>query len=54
MRSSKKLLLQESEVSEVAWMDYSECLRKVSDHSFQNCIYEDELNMVGKALGIFI
>lgn len=50
----KKLILQESEVSEVAWMDYSECIRKVSDHSFQNCIYEDELNMVGKALGIFI
>lgn len=50
----KKLILQESEVSEVAWMDYSECLRKVADHSFQNCIYEDELNMVGKALGIFI
>lgn len=50
----KKLILQESEVSEVAWMDYTECLRKVADHSFQNCIYEDELNMVGKALGIFI
>lgn len=50
----KKLILQESEVSGVAWMDYTECLRKVADHSFQNCIYEDELNMVGKALGIFI
>lgn len=50
----KKLILQESEVSEVVWMDYAECLRKVSDHSFQNCIYEDELNMVGKALEILI
>ena len=25
-----------------------------ADHSFQNCIYEDELDMVGKALGINI
>lgn len=50
----EELTLQESEVSEAAWMDYAECCRKVADHSFQNCIYEDELDMVGKALGITI
>ena len=50
----EELTLQESEVSEAAWMDYAECCKKVADHSFQNCIYEDELDMVGKALGITI
>src|SRR5699024_12496001 len=50
----EELTLQESEVSEAAWMDYAECCRKVADHSFQNHIYEDELDMVGKALGINI
>ena len=50
----EELTLQESEVSEAAWMDYAECCKKIADHSFQNCIYEDELDMVGKALGINI
>lgn len=48
------LTLQESEVSETAWMDYKECRRKVAGHLFQNCIYEDELDMVGRALKISI
>lgn len=47
-----QLKLQESEVSEAAWMDFAECRRKVSDGSFEHCIYEDELDIVGKALGI--
>ena len=49
-----ELTLQESEVSETAWMDYKECRRKVAGHLFQNCIYEDELDMVGRALKISI
>ncbi len=47
-----QLKLQKSEVSEAAWMDFAECRRKVSDGSFEHCIYEDELDIVGKALGI--
>ena len=46
------LTLQESEVSAVEWMDYDECRKKVSDNSFEHCIYADELDIVGKALGI--
>ena len=52
--NTAELTLQESEVSETAWMDYQECRRKVAGHLFQNCIYEDELDMVGRALKISI
>ena len=52
--NTAELTLQESEVSETAWMDYKECRRKVAGHLFQNCIYEDELDMVGGALKISI
>ena len=52
--NTAELTLQESEVSETAWMDYKECRRKVARHLFQNCIYEDELDMVGRALKISI
>ena len=52
--NTAELTLQESEVSETAWMDYEECRRKVAGHLFQNCIYEDELDMVGRALKISI
>lgn len=48
----KRLTLQESEVSEVAWMDYDECRKKVTENLFKHCIYEDELEIVGKALEI--
>ena len=46
------MTLQESEVSEVEWMDFGECRKKVSENTFEHCIYEDELDIVGKALGI--
>ena len=52
--NTAELTLQESEVSETAWMDYKECRRKVAGHLFPNCIYEDELDMVGRALKISI
>ena len=46
----KDLTLQESEVEEVIWMDYEECMRKVADGTLPNCIYEDEFRMVGEWL----
>ena len=36
------MTLQESEVSEVEWMDFGECRKKVSENTFEHCIYEDE------------
>lgn len=47
-----ELSLQESEVEEILWMDYEECRKSICDGSLDNCIYEDEFEMVGKYLGI--
>ena len=48
----RKLTLQESEVSEVRWMDFARCYQAVREKTIKNCIYLDELDMIGKALGI--
>lgn len=50
--NAKTLTLQKSEVSEVIWMDYMECREQVKANSFRNCIYLDELDMLGRKLGI--
>ncbi len=47
-----RLSLQESEVSEVIWMDYTECRARVENHTMKHCIYMDELDMIGRALGL--
>ncbi len=47
-----ELILQESEVEEVIWMDYAACLAGIREQSFTNCIYEEELRMLGGALGL--
>ena len=50
------LALQKDEVSEVIWMDYAECREMILDKSlkefFPHCIYMEEFDMVGEALGI--
>ena len=48
----EKLTLQESEVSEVMWIDFAECREKIRDKSLPNCIYLGEFDMIGKKLGI--
>ena len=48
----ERLHLQESEVSKVIWMDYQECYRKIRENGFTHCIYTDEFEMLGKALGL--
>ena len=52
----ERLSLQEDEVSEVTWMDYAECREMILDESlkefFPHCIYAEEFNMIGEALGI--
>lgn len=47
-----RLSLQESEASEVIWMDYTECRARVENHTMKHCIYMDELDMIGRALGL--
>lgn len=47
-----KLNLQESEVSEVCWMDYEECRQKVAQGSMPNCINPEEFEKLGDYLGI--
>ncbi len=44
------LRLQPEEVEDVRWMDFAECLEAVRTGSMPNCLYVDELNMVGEAL----
>lgn len=45
-----ELNLQEQEVEEVIWMDYEECRQRVMDGSLANCIYPDELELLGHYL----
>lgn len=47
-----KLNLQESEVSEVRWMDYEECRQKVAQGTMPNCINPEEFEKLGEYLGI--
>lgn len=46
------LTLQESEVQDVMWIDYGQCLEIVLNQSVPNCICEDEFRILGKYLGI--
>lgn len=48
----QELCLQQSEVEEVRWMDYRECEEMVGCGGLPNCIYEDELLLVGRFLGL--
>ncbi len=39
-------ILQESEVSEVRWFDFDECVELVTSNSIPHCIFPEELTMV--------
>lgn len=47
-----ELVLQESEIESVIWMDYKEALEAIRENTIKHCIYEEEFLKVGKALGI--
>ena len=47
-----ELVLQESEIESVIWMDYKEALEAIRQNTIKHCIYEEEFLKVGKALGI--
>ena len=46
------LVLQESEVESVIWMDYEECRQALLGGTIQNCIGIREFEMIGTCLGI--
>lgn len=48
----KDLVLQESEIESVIWMDYLEALQAIRENTIKHCIYEEEFCKLGKALGI--
>ena len=49
-RDESGFRLQKEEVSEVKWFDLGECLDKVRRDEIQNCIFPEELEMVGEGL----
>lgn len=48
----EKLRLQPEEVESVRWMDFETCLDNVRTQGMPTCIYEDELELVGRYLGL--
>lgn len=48
----ENLILQESEIESVIWMDYREALDAIRENTIEHCIYEEEFLKLGKALGI--
>lgn len=42
--------LQTEEVSEVKWFDFEDCVRKVEQNLIPHCIFQEELEMVGKKI----
>ncbi len=47
---TKDLILQESEVDSVLWMDFEECLARVRSGDLSHCLYEGELLLLENAL----
>ena len=45
--------LQEEEVSEVCWMEFSQCVEGVRTGAFPNCIDPEELDLLATALTVF-
>lgn len=48
----ESLVLQESEIESVIWMEYHEALEAIRENKIKNCIYEEEFEKLGHALGI--
>jgi len=48
----EELVLQESEIESVIWIDYQEALEAIRKNTIKHCIYEEEFLKVGKALEI--
>lgn len=48
----EELVLQESEIESVIWMDYKAALEAIRNNTMKHCIYEEEFLKLGKVLGI--
>ena len=48
-REAEEFQIQKEELSEVRWFDFEECVEDVKNGTIPNCIYVEELEMVGKA-----
>ena len=46
----RQLVLQESEVESVIWMDFEECKQMIHDEYMEHCIYEEEFDLVAEYL----
>lgn len=47
-REAEEFQIQKEELSEVRWFDFEECIEDVKNGTIPNCIYVEELEMVGK------
>lgn len=47
-REAEQFQIQKEELSEVSWFDFEECIEDVKNGTIPNCIYTEELEMVGK------
>ncbi len=48
----EQLKLQKSEVEEVRFFDYFEIQKRMQNKTLPNCIYQEEFQMLGRALGL--
>lgn len=44
------LILQESEIESVLWMDYHTCLERIQNGTLKNCIFLEEFKLLGHAI----
>ena len=51
-REAEEFQIQKEELSEVRWFDFEECIEDVKNGTISNCIYVEELEMVGKTVGM--
>lgn len=49
-REAEDFVLQAEEISEVCWMDFTECMEAVRKNSIPHCIYMEELELLKGAI----
>jgi isopentenyldiphosphate isomerase len=49
-QEAKEFQIQESELEEVIWIEFSECVERVRKNTINHCIMEEELEILEKAL----
>lgn len=49
-QEAKEFVIQESELEEVIWLRFSECMNSIRDNTIKHCIMIEELEILEKAL----